>query len=217
MSSRRPGLARRATGLGSLLGCSPRGCLLLLVLAIVGLAVVGGLGWGVRAALHPWSVPLGGRPTLTGDWAGTLRTASGAYYGLSLRIAYDERTRTTRPGRRPGTSNRSLIEGSGELCNRRGERYSYTLHGSPYDRDGLTSWLNLGSVDTSVTGSAWFFEGRWEGDRLLLTGANSFELDERPVGGRPHLLTLDPLVGTLQRAPLSALESVCQRLAAEAR
>jgi hypothetical protein len=172
----------------------------------------------VRTVLHPWSVPLGGRPTLTGDWAGTLRTASGAHYGLSLRLAYDERRTTSRPGRRArGTGNRSLLEGSGEVCNRRGERYSYTINGSPYDREGTSSWLNLGSLDTGVTGSAWYFEGYWEGDRLLLTGTNSFELDERPVGGRPHLLTLDPLVGTLQRAPLSALEAVCQRLAAEAR
>ena len=211
MSSRWSGARQRAAG-------RPRrklGSFSVLVILALGLVFVFGLEWVSRLVVAPWSVPLGGRPTLTGDWTGTLRTASGLRFGLGLHLEYDvpeiSGTRT-----RSRSSDQINLIGTGELCTRRGERFPYELYGSTHDWGGSRARLSMRSLDTGVTGSGWGFQLAWDGDRLALAGTNSFELDERPVGGRTHLLTLDPLVGELGRAAASPLETVCRRLVAEA-
>lgn len=212
MSSSDPDQRCRARAVASLFGCGPRGCLGLVAILAIGLAAVVGLDWVFRIVAEPWSVPLGGRPTLTGEWVGTIRTASSLRFGLALKLDYY----TSSSGGR-GRSN-IKIDGSGQLCNRRGDRYDYGISGSTADWGGGSSRLTLGSRDTGVNGSGWGFQVRWQGDQLTLTGVNDgFELDDRPVGGRSHLIVVDPLVGELRRAPLGALDAVCRKLVAERR
>jgi hypothetical protein len=49
-----------------------------------------------RLLFAPWSIGLGGRETLTGPWAGSLKTRWGTGYGLFLALEYKER-----PGPKP--------------------------------------------------------------------------------------------------------------------
>jgi hypothetical protein len=189
-------------------GCGPRGCLSTLLVLALGIAAWLLFQWGWRLVVDPWSVPLGGRPTLTGEWVGTIRTVSTLRLGLALRLDYAG-VGESGEGRRT----RSSIRGSGQLCNRRGERFDYDVRGGAAEWSGGTSALTLSSRDTSVNGSSWSFRVRWEGDRLTLNGENSFELDERPTGGRSHLLQIDPLVGQLGRAAFQELDAVCRDLA----
>lgn len=208
MSSQGSGPRQRATrGRG---GCLS-GCFGLLVILALGVLAVFGLDLVSRALFAPWSLSLGGRPTLIGDWAGTLRTASGLRFGLGLHLAYHGSASR-------GGSGRSAvnIDGSGEICTRRGERFPYEVYGGTNDWGGSHGRLTMRSLDTGVTGSGWGFELAWEGDRLAVAGTNAFELDERPIGGRTHLATLDPVIGELGRASASPLETVCGRLVAEA-
>jgi hypothetical protein len=195
-------------------GCGPRGCLGLV--AVVAVIVVAGNGLDMlsRAILDPWALPVPGRPTLLGDWAGTLRTASGMHFGVALHLDYREIdwSRTRRRGRSPRRDN---LEGRGVLCNRHGERIDYRLFGDTNDRDGTSVDLDLSSVETGTTSNGWGFDARWDGERLLLSGTSSFYLDGRPTGGRPSLAVIDPVVGELRLAPFGDLDRICASLAVE--
>jgi hypothetical protein len=194
-----------------LMGCGPRGCLGSLVGVIAVAAIGAALLWGLRAIFDPWSLPLPDRPSLLGEWTGTLRTASGLHLGLALRLDYH--SSSGRGGRTRGAN----IEGRAQICNHRGERFDYNVDGDTDTWDGRLSHVGLGSVDRSVNGSAWGFRAVWEGDRLMLSGLNSFELDERPTGGRPSLAVVDPIVAELRRAPYGDLDRICAELAVEGR
>jgi hypothetical protein len=194
-------------------GCGPRGCLGI-VAAVVGLAVLGnGLDLISRAIFDPWALPITGRPTLLGDWTGTLRTGSGMHFGVALHL--DFRTREWTGRRRSGSSRRDNLEGRGVICNRHGERIDYRLLGDTNDRDGTSSDLDLSSVETGITSNGWGFAVRWDGERLLLSGTSSFALDGRPTGGRPSLAVIDPVVGELRQAPFGDLDRICASLASE--
>jgi hypothetical protein len=178
----------------------------LFTLAVV-LALLGAAYLGAQTVLQPWSVPLGDRPTLTGEWVGTIRTASTLRLGVGVRFDYYGFA-----GR--GSSGWGEFRGIGQICNRRGDRFDYNVRGITTDWTGAVSNVTLGSVDTSANGTAVRFQTHWDGDRITLTGVNeAFELDERPIGARSHLIVLDPLAGDLRRAAMSSLVSVCRALA----
>src|SRR5262245_2975023 len=116
--------ARALTNLLSGCGCGPRGCLSTLLVLALGIVVILAFQWGWRLVVDPWSVPVGGRPTLTGEWVGTIRTVSALRLGLALRLDYAGVGEASE-----GRRTRSSIRGGGQLCNRRGERYDYDLRG----------------------------------------------------------------------------------------
>ena len=216
VTAQRPG-GGGGGGCGALLrafGCGPRGCLGI-VAAVVILVVVGnGLDILSRAVFDPWALPMTGRPTLLGDWTGTLRTASGMHFGVALHLDYRAIDWTQTRGRSRSTR-RDNLEGRGVICNRHGERIDYRIFGDTNDRDGTSSYLDLSSVETGITSHGWGFDARWDGERLLLSGTSSFHLDGRPTGGRPSLAVIDPVVGELRHAPFDNLARICATLAAE--
>jgi hypothetical protein len=205
-------------GCGALLrafGCGPRGCFgLLVALAAIGVVVFAS-DLALRAIFDPWALQLPDRPTLLGEWTGTMRTGAGLHYGVGLRIEYHGRGRGAGRG---GTRNLN-IDGRGQGCNWRGERYDYELYGGTDDRDGTSSDLTLRSLDKSVNGSGWGFQAFWDGgDRVTLSGlVGGFELDGRPTGGRSSPGLVDPLVADLRHASFSSLDQICASLAAEGR
>lgn len=190
----------------SLLGCGPRGCLGTLVgLGVVLVVGAGALGL-LQAVFAPWSVPLPGRPTLVGDWVGTLRTGSGMPIGIALHIDY-------RGGSDGAGRSRIDQEGRAQLCNRGGERYDYTLTGATRDWGGATSLIGFASTDRTARGSGWSALALWDGDRLTLSGSDApFLLDERPPFGRPVLAVVDPVVGDLHHASFGDLDRLCASL-----
>jgi hypothetical protein len=140
-------------------GCTPRGCLTFLVLAVVLGALGKACDWGADAVLTPWAHGIRG-PTLTGRWEGLLVAPSGARATILLEL----RRATYDSGRYTSGADDPEITGSGRWC-AGGRSVTYFLQGGY--RSGEVS-LQLGAERGAaglVMSSA---RGRWDGDRLAL-------------------------------------------------
>jgi len=165
-----------------------------------------------RLLFAPWSIGLGGRETLTGPWAGSLKTPNGAEFGLLLNLEYKERT-----GRGVGGSNN--LQGRAVLCTPGGERYEYDISGKADPLGGIEDlWLESG--DPRLSGLGMKLTGAWRGGALDLTTINNPFLDGRLLAartaGRDDPVDPDDYFApaTLTERDRAAFEATCRRIRA---
>jgi hypothetical protein len=192
---------------------------MILLASVLFLAATFGLPAISRLLFAPWSIGIGGRETLTGPWAGSLKTGHGAEYGLFLDLEYKER---------PGPSYRSgggalgstNLQGRATLCTPTGERYEYEVSGKADPLGGIEKvWLEYG--DPSRSGLDLQLTGAWRGGALeLTTTKNPFLSGGRLLAARTSSSS-DPVDPADYFAPAAlttrdraAFEATCQRIRA---
>ena len=110
----------------------------------------------------PWSLGLGGAPTLTGSWVGSLRSKWGSEYHLHLDLAWEPpRIRTSRRGR---SSSRADLTGKARICNRAGKELRLAVSGDA-DRSASDVRIDL-EVRESPYRESLPLRGAWHGDTL---------------------------------------------------
>jgi hypothetical protein len=196
---------RRRTG-------APQHLSKLLLVASYGAAAVG------RLLVAPWSISFGGRETLTGPWAGSLKTRHGAKFGLFLDLEYKERSGPSyRSG--GGAMGSNNLQGRATLCTPKGERYDYEVSGKADPLGGIEKlWLEYG--DPSLSGLGLQLTGAWRGGALDLTTTNNPFLGGRLLAART-LSSNDPVdpdnyfgPATLTERDRAVFEATCQRIRA---
>jgi hypothetical protein len=185
-----------------------------MILMAVALLLIGTFGAAVvgRLLLAPWSIGFPGRETLTGPWAGSLKTPNGAEFGLLLDLEYKERS-----GRGVGGSNN--LQGRATLCTPKGERYDFEVEGQADPLGGIEKlWLEYG--DPRLSGLGLQLTGAWRGGALHFTTT-----DQPYLGGRllaaPTSSGNDPVdpddyfaPATLTERDRAAFEATCRRIRA---
>jgi hypothetical protein len=179
------------------------------------LVVAFGASAASRLLFASWSIGFGGRATLTGPWAGSLRTPHGAELGLYLDLEYRERSG---PSYRTGAATPSNnLKGHATLCTPKAERYEYEIDGKADPFGGIDGlWLEYG--DPGLSGFDMKLTGAWRGDALDLTiSKNPFLPDGRLLAARTSS-DVDPddyfAPVTLTERSRSAFEAICQRIRA---
>jgi hypothetical protein len=185
----------------------------------MGVALLLAFTFGTEAASRllfaSWSIGFGGRATLTGPWAGSLKTRQGAEYGLYLDLEYKPRPGPSyRTGGAMGSEN---LQGHAALCTPKGERIDYEISGNADplgEIEGL--WLEYG--DPSLSGFDMRLTGAWHGGALDLTiTKNPFLPDGRLLAARTSS-GVDPddyfAPVTLTERDRAAFEATCQRIRA---
>ena len=110
--------AQRARLLG---GCGRNILGLVLVVAII-VAAYTILTPISQFIVAPWSMGLGGSPTMTGSWVGSLRSKWGGEYYLHLTLEWDPPSmRGSSRSRR--ASSRGDLTGTARICNRAGKEF----------------------------------------------------------------------------------------------
>lgn len=141
-----------------------------LALAVVILVVASMILTPVSAfILAPWSMGLGGGPTLTGTWVGPLRSQWGSEYHLSLDLAYEPPHGHT--SRRRRTRLRGELVGEARICNRAGKEFRLEVSGSA-DRPANDVEINLEARDSQYRESL-PLRGAWHGETLRLAAFTS--------------------------------------------
>jgi hypothetical protein len=186
---------------------------------LTGIALLVGVTYGAAAVSRllfaSWSIGYGGRATLTGPWAGSLKTRHGAEHGLFLALEYRERSGPSyRTGGATPTDN---LQGHAALCTPAGERYEYEVSGKadPLGRiEGL--WLEYGDPRLSALNLR--LTGAWRNGALDLTiTKNPFLPDGRLLAARTSS-EVDPhdyfAPATLTERDWATFEATCQRIRA---
>lgn len=190
----------------------------MLVVVVVLSAVALGAEAIYRVITAPWSIGLGGRDTLTGSWAGSLRARQGAEYGLYLDLEY--RSNVQGPGGRGGGVSDDVpdnLQGRATLCTPTGERYEYAVKGYADLIGSLeTLWLEYG--DPRLSALNFRLSGTWQPGALTLrTDTNPFLPDGRFVNDR-WVSSDDPNDSfepfTLTARDRGAFEATCRRIQA---
>jgi hypothetical protein len=145
---------------------------------ILGLALAVALLVGVSFVLTPisqllfapWSMGLGGAPTLTGTWTGPLRSKWGSEYYLHLDLAWDPpRLNTSRS--RGRSSSRADLVGTARICNRAGKEFRLEVSGDA-DRSASEVRIDAEARDSRYRESL-PLRGAWHGDTLDLSAFTS--------------------------------------------
>jgi hypothetical protein len=145
-----------------------RGCgrnILGLVLAVAILAGLQAVLTPISQLLFaPWSLGLGGGPTLTGTWVGPLRSKWGSEYYLHLDLAWDPpRLSSSRNSRSSGGD----LTGTARICNRSGKEFAMAVGG---DANRSASDVR---IDVEARASRYReslpLRGAWHGDTLDLS------------------------------------------------
>ncbi len=185
-----------------------------LILMAVALLLIGTSGAAAvgRLLFAPWSIGFPGRETLTGPWAGSLKTPNGAEFGLLLDLEYKERS-----GRGVGGS--TNLRGDATLCTPQGERYEYDVSGTADPLGGIEKlWLEYG--DPGLSGLGLQLTGAWRGGALDLRTTKNPYLGGRLLAARASSGN-DPVNSDDYFAPATpiardraAFEATCQRIRA---
>jgi hypothetical protein len=204
-----------------------RGCLLTPLVIVIMAALFGALIWGMDAAMYPWAHPLLGKPTLAGEWSGTLRAAHGersVLFGIYLDIRHDlwRRYRSTDFDGEVEICGPSGIETAGSISGRYdrwvlpGAAHFQLNFGSPARRIPIAAARPslrepyLGVIDARLKGS-------WTGGTAVVSGAGSlaFVIDdgskwqELSSASEPLTLPGTTLTGTLQRCTKADHAAAC--------
>jgi hypothetical protein len=122
----------------------------------------------------PWALGWGGSPTLTGEWAGPLRSKWGSEYYLYLDLDWKApRGRTSRAG----------LIGAARICTRAGKEHQMTISG---DADPSAQDVR---IDVEARQSRYReslpLRGAWDGETLRLSAFTTpFGPDGELIGGR---------------------------------
>lgn len=153
-----------------------RGCgrnVLGLVLAVAILAGLLAILTPISAFISaPWSLGLGGGPTMTGTWVGPLRSKWGSEYHLHLDLAWEPPSlRSSRGGRSGRGSSRGDLTGTARICNRAGKEFRMEVSGDA-DRSASDVRIDL-EARTSQYRESLPLRGAWDGDTLQLSAFTS--------------------------------------------
>jgi hypothetical protein len=116
-----------------------------------------------RLVQNPWSTSLGGRPTLTGYWQGTVDFAPDDRRDVVVHLRYN-----WDPGR--DRSGWPSIMGAIEVCGPRGT-LTADLSGEPENRSGSRFWVDpKDSAGPAIRLGR--VHGKWDGDRIAIRGTS---------------------------------------------
>jgi hypothetical protein len=101
-----------------------KGCVGALGLVAFAASALVGMEFGCRVVEAPWSLGVGGRPTLTGTWEGPRRAGLGTEYRLYVDLSYES---SSADANRYGLSDN--IGGEARLCSPAGDVWVYRLSG----------------------------------------------------------------------------------------
>lgn len=136
---------------------------LVLLLLVIGAVVMGANRFArqVDQWRFPWGYASSGRPTLTGSWVGTLRTAGGQSYGVLLALELPDIVRERRSYRR---GRYGALEGTARTCDTTGGIRSYTVYGAPETRDATRIQLGSTPVEQPQTEGTTLstMQGTWD-------------------------------------------------------
>ena len=121
--------------------------------------------------LSPWAHSFRGEPTLTGRWQGDLVYSGAGKRAITLELSHELKgSQHKRIYYQP----RGGLDGTAEIIEKDGYRSRYKLWGKS-NRDGSIVHINLEHLNRRVSTTPQpvlnGFDGVWQGNTLLLTGA----------------------------------------------
>lgn len=171
-----------------------------------------GMEFGCRAVEAPWSLGMGGRPTLTGTWEGPRPARLGTEYRLYVALAYES---SAADAKRYGLSDN--LAGEARLCSPTGDVWLYRLRGQA-TRAGDTLTLD---VWTPAEGPPMPTPGRieaaWHGaDELTIAGGYNPLMPDGTFAASRVVSSSDPddsfVPSTLVRGDLATFDTNCRAL-----
>jgi hypothetical protein len=191
-------------------GClQPLGCFGAIIIAIAAY----GATWGYDAYVNaPWAHGIGGRPTLTGHWRGTLSAHASPGGVVSLEIirgsgarrrgvpqAFDNSRLTGQP----------LLHGTATWCRADGTARQYTLRGfATHSGDSVTVTFTPRSLPNGASQELQDMHGVWTGSAVVLTGFMQMYLAKpghpRQSAPTPDTLQLHAVQGAVDTACASS-------------
>jgi len=181
------------------LGClQPLGCVGAVLIAV---AAYGAM-WGFDAYIDaPWAHSIGGRPTLTGHWTGSVSAHASPGGVLSLEIIRGSGTKSRGIPQTFDNSRltgRPLLHGTATWCRADGMARHYTFRGSAtHSGDSVTITFTPLSLPNSTSPELDETHGAWTGSTLVLKGLVQTYLPKtghpRQVATIPDTLTLHPV------------------------
>lgn len=162
----------------------------------------------------PWAFASADHPALPGTWVGTLTTATGRKHGVFLTMYLPEPTnrRGTRDWR---TNPYGELAGTLQMCNDDGLVRSYTIEGSPNDRDAHTLHFYSTPVEKQRPDgltSNWY-KGTWDNaNNLAFTVSFHWEKDGAAISGPDYPDTETDATLIMTRGDDLKFQTTCAQL-----
>ena len=188
------------------------GCVGVVGLIAFAVAVLVGLEFGCRAVEAPWSIGVGGRPTLTGTWEGARRAQLGTEYRFYLALAYAS---ASADADRFGRSDN--LTGEARLCSPAGHVWTYPVTGRA-NRSGDAVTLDLWTpAEAPAMPAPGRVEAAWQGgDELTIRGGYNPLMPDGTFVASRVVGSDDPddsfVQATLGRGDLASFGTRCQAL-----
>ena len=112
-------------------------------------------------AFHPWARSFTGQPTLTGEWLGTLKTATGRHLVVWLELKH--------PVGRGTCGNCPRIDGTARTCEAGQPPFDYEVWGNVEDWRGERFALKTLLVGEERVLSLGYLQGSWQADSMALS------------------------------------------------
>ncbi|MBI4525843.1 MAG: hypothetical protein HY695_18760 [Deltaproteobacteria bacterium] len=190
--------------------------LYLLRILLKPILLLGVIIFGVAYVIYPWAVPLPGRETLSGSWAGPLQSSRGPQAWLfltltpknSLKPLWTYVMRSTRYNAPPSAP----IQGQAFLCSRRLGRIDFRVDGFTTARSGETLEVIIEPTRRRRPELRFTMQGHWQGVSLELA-QNGHNLDDA-LGepGRGGNNEQDWIKAVLKKSSENEWLTECERL-----
>ena len=184
------------------------------ILALLVAVIVGGNMFSSRIDRwrFPWGYPSSGRPTLTGSWVGSLRTATGLQRGVIIDMKLPDISGRRRKYRR---SRYGSLEGTARTCDESGLVRAFTVSGAPENRDATRLHLTGLPVEKPALNGLRLgtMQGTWDQANTLHIEAQLYvEKDGGTTSGADYPDTEKPAPLHMTHGGDSEFRAVCARI-----
>jgi hypothetical protein len=176
-------------------------------------AVIAGLAY----VAYPWAIPLPGRETLSGNWAGRLQSSRGPetwlFISVTPKSSFKPLWTYVMRSERYDAPPSAPIQGRAFLCTRRLGRIDFTVNGFTTAWSGETLEVLLEPDRPSRPELRFTMQGRWQGGSLELVQDGQNLDDALSEPGRGGNNEQDWIKGLLKKSSESESLAACKSLA----